>query len=283
MTIWMIQRSRSQSNISRENDIFMTSRRKITIYLLTGLGGGFGLSSDLGFSQTTLRISAAISLRAALLEVKSAFEQENAAIQIQYNFAASGVLRQQIERGAAIDIFASADLDNMNSLAKQKLIKSNSQVNFARNQLVVIVSPRNSIKIDNLKDLLKLKRIAIGNINTVSAGKYAKQALEKVAIYAELAQQRKLIFAENVRQVQGYVEQESVDAGLVYLTDVVSDLDSKKVEIALRLPFNFTESIIYPIAILSESRNVESAQKFIRFVSSDRGQKILSSKGFLSP
>jgi molybdate transport system substrate-binding protein len=256
----------------------MASRRKINLYLLTGLFGGFGLSSEFGFSQTTLRISAAISLRAAFLEVKNAFERENRSIQIQYNFAASGVLRQQIEQGASVDIFASADLENMEKLSEQSLIKSNSRLNFAKNQMVVIVPVGNPDRISKLRDLINLKRIAIGNIKTVPAGKYAKQAFTKIGIFTELEKMQKLIYAENVRQVLTYVEQESVNAGLVYLTDV---LKNGKVKIALSLPLASTDPITYPIAILSESGNLEFSQKFIDFVGSDRGQQILRSEGFL--
>jgi molybdate transport system substrate-binding protein len=256
----------------------MTSRRKFGLYFTSALiSGVFVLTEDKAFAKDILRVSVAISLREAFLEAMTIFEQENPTVEIQFNFAASGVLRQQIERGANLDIFASADLTNMDFLAQKELILKNSRVNIAKNQMVVVVPKGNPNRIAKLKDLVNLNRIAIANPNTVPAGQYAKQALTRAGIFADL-EKRKLIYAENVRQVLAYVEQESVNAGLIYSTDA---LISNKVEVALRLPLASIDPIIYPMAILSESKNSLIAQKFINLIRSDRGQKILRNKGFL--
>lgn len=258
----------------------MSSRRKFGFYLALALvAGGFVTANEKAFSKDILRISVTISLREAFLEAKTIFEQENPTTEIQFNFTASGVLRQQIEQGANLDIFASADLANMNLLAQKGLIQTSSRTNIAKNQMVVVVPTGNPNRVTKLKDLVNLRRIAIGNVNIVPAGQYAKQALTKIGIFPDLEKNQKLIYAENVRQVLAYVEQESVNAGLVYSTDAAT---SSKVEIVLRIPLGSTDPIIYPMAILTESKNSLIAQKFMNLIKSDRGQKILRSKGFLA-
>jgi len=257
----------------------MTSRKKFGFYLASTLISGFAIASQKTFGKDILRVSVAISLREAFLEAKTIFEQENPTTEIQFNFAASGVLRQQIERGANLDIFASADLESIDLLVQKGLIQSNSRINIAKNQMVVVVPTGNPNRVTKLKDLVNLRRIAIGNVNIVPAGQYAKQALTKIGIFPDLEKNQKLIYAENVRQVLAYVEQESVNAGLVYSTDAAT---SSKVEIALRIPLGSTDPIIYPMAILTESKNSLIAQKFMNLIKSDRGQKILRSKGFLA-
>src|SRR5487761_2689902 len=166
-----------------------------------------------------LTISAAVSLETAFKAIGASFEQAEPQARLTFNFAASGVLLQQIERGAPVDVFATADQETMDRAAAGKLIMPASRKSFAGNRLVLVVPASNFARVLSLTDLKRqlVKRIAIGAPASVPAGRYARDALLPAGAWDVL--QPKLIYAESVRQVLDYVARGEVDAGFVYLTD----------------------------------------------------------------
>lgn len=229
----------------------------------------------------SLTVAAASSLTDAFSEIATAFEEQSPNVKINLNFAASGLLEKQIAQGAPIDLFASAADAPMDALAQQGHIIPATRTTFAQNQLVVIVPVQDSNKIAPLKDLkdLQVQRLAIGNPATVPAGSYAKAALESKQLYAQLQQENKLVFAENVRQVLTYVEQGNVDAGIVYATDATF---GNNIRVALKLSPDLITPIRYPIAVTSQSSHPELAKAFITFVIRPESQTILQKYGFIT-
>lgn len=226
-----------------------------------------------------LTVSAAISLKEAFGEIATQFEQAYPGDKVIFNFGSSGELAQQIGRGAPVDVFASAALKPMNALDQQGVLWPNTNQPFTRNRLVVIV-PKADTKLTRFEQLAKVDRLTIGNPQTVPAGQYASEALTKAGIYQSLLDAQKLVFTENVRQALAYVESGSVDAGIVYATDARI---STKVTVGFPVPANYSEPILYPIAVLKDSKQPALAKAFVAFVRSAQGQAILQSKGFLSP
>ena len=119
--------------------------------------------------------------------------------------------------------------------------------------------------------------IALGTPESVPVGRYAKQVLEKAGLWQQL--QPKFIYTQNVRQSLDYVFRGEVDAGFVYATDAA--VSPVKVRIALEVPLE--RPILYPIAAVKSSGNVNRAVDFIAFVRSSAGQAILAKYGFLAP
>lgn len=236
------------------------------------------LAPGLAAQAADLTVSAAISLKEAFSEIAAQFEKARPGDKVTFNFGSSGELAQQIDRGAPVDVFASAALKQMNNLDKKGLILVGTAQPFARNRLAVVV-PKGSAKVTSFEQLAKVARLAIGNPKTVPAGQYASDALNKAGIYQNLLDAQKLVFAENVRQVLAYVEDGSVDAGIVYTTDArVSD----KVSVGFAVPENYSAPVVYPLAVVKDSKLPELARAFVAFVLSPQGQAILQSKGFLS-
>ena len=91
-----------------------------------------------------LTVSAAASLTDAFKEIGQRFEAAKPGVTVRFNFAASGVLIQQITQGAPVDVFASADQETMNRGVEQKLIDAASRRDFAANALVLIVPAQNA-------------------------------------------------------------------------------------------------------------------------------------------
>jgi molybdate transport system substrate-binding protein len=226
-----------------------------------------------------LTVSAAISLATAFKEIGANFEQAEPQAKLTFNFAASGVLLQQIERGAPVDVFATADQETMDRAAAGKLIMPGSRKSFAANRLVLVVPASNFGRVLSVTDLKQqfVKRIAIGAAASVPAGRYARDAL--LAAGAWDALQPKLIYAESVRQVLDYVARDEVDAGFVYLTDAQAASNRVHVvgEVATKKP------VEYPIAVVAASRSPQLAQTFIAYVLSPRGQTLLEKYRFGKP
>ena len=128
--------------------------------------------------------------------------------------------------------------------------------------------------IKSLKDLLKYDiTMAIGQIDTVPAGQYAKESLEKLNIFNEIKD--KLVYGKDVSAVKNYVETSEVDLGIVYKSD---SLDLKSSQVVLEIPKNLHENINYTLAPINSS---EDGKKIIEFINSKYSKKILREYGFL--
>jgi molybdate transport system substrate-binding protein len=220
-----------------------------------------------------LTVSAAASLTDAFPEIGRAFEAGHPGTEVRFNFAASEALVQQLEAGAPVDVLATADERSMDQA--RALIDPATRADFARNTLVAIVPHDSRFVPRGLPDLARteVERVALGNPESVPAGRYARDALERAGIWAVIA--TKAVYTQNVRQGLVYVARGEVDVGLVYATDAAV----RKVRIAFTVP---TEtSITYPIAVVAGGGG--AAGDFVGYVLSPPGQAILHRYGFLPP
>lgn len=226
-----------------------------------------------------LVVSAAASLTNAFKEVAQGYEKEHAGTKVILNFGASDVLLQQIVKGAPADVFASADQKAMDKAVEEKAVKPASRVDFAANQVVLIVPADSKASITALKDLTRddVKRIAYGNPASVPVGRYTQGALEAAGLWKEV--QAKSVLAQNVRQSLDYVARGEVDAGFVFATDAAIMAD--KVKVAVRVPSQ--TPVTYPIAVTTRETAAKEAESFVAYVLSPAGQAILSRYGFQKP
>jgi molybdate transport system substrate-binding protein len=226
-----------------------------------------------------LTVSAAASLTNAFKDIGTAFEVANPDTKVQFNFAASGALLQQIAKGAPVDVFASADQETMLQAEQQGLVKPGARVNFVSNSLVVIVPIDASSAPKTLADLTApaIKKVAIGVPASVPVGRYTKAVLEKAQLWPAI--EAKMIGAQSVRQALVYVARGEVEAGFVYGTDAAIMPD--KVKVAFVVPTD--TPVVYPIAPVAASTNPAAAQKFVAYVMSSAGQSVLAKYGFGKP
>lgn len=226
-----------------------------------------------------LTVSAASSLTNAFKDLSSQYGSKYPQTKVSLNFGASGALLQQIANGAPVDVFASADQETMDEAEKKNLIATKSRGHFAANTLMLVVPTSAPDKIKGLDDLKKsdVKRVAIGNPTTVPVGRYTKEALERNNLWSVVA--AKMIKTDNVRQSLDYVARGEVDAGFVYATDVL--VMKEKVKPVMKV--TTTTPIVYPIAKITRGSHNKEADRFIEFVLSPAGQKILGKHGFTKP
>lgn len=222
----------------------------------------------------SLTISAAASLKDAIAEIQQLYTQQQP-VTITNNFGASGSLQQQIEQGAPVDIFISAAATQMDALQQKELILTDTRKNILSNQ-VVLIAPKNSNLVSNFKDLTssRVQKIALGEPKSVPAGKYAQEVLTFYNIFNQI--KPKIIYAKDVRQVLTYVETGNVDAGIIYITDAkVSD-----VKIVAIAPANSHSPVVYPVAVIKASKNINAAKKFGQFLSSKVASDMFNKYGF---
>lgn len=234
---------------------------------------------SLGAAAADLTVSAAASLTNAMREVAPLFEAANPGTKVQLNFGASGALLQQIDKGAPVDVFASADQETMNQAQAKGLVKAEARRDFVANALVVIVPAGSAHAPAAVGDLAQAayNRVAIGLPASVPVGRYTKGVLEQAGLWA--AVEPKMIGAQNVRQALDYVARGEVDAGFVYATDAA--LMPDKVKVALTVPT--PTPILYPVAPLAASPNAALAARFVDFLTAPQAQAVLAKYGFRKP
>ena len=226
-------------------------------------------------AETELLVSAAASLTESFKEIGKSFMVKNPGVKVNFNFAATGPLLQQIAQGAPADVFASADQESMDKAEKGGLILPGSRVHFVGNSLVLIV-PANRPVVMGLADLKsgKVQKIAMGNPGSVPVGRYTKAALERQGLWESLAP--KCVMGISVKQAMEYVMRGEVEAGFVYATAAAAGKERGRV--AAQIPTD--KPIVYPVAVVAASANKEKGQAFIRYLRSPEAQGILVKYGF---
>ena len=233
---------------------------------------------------TPLTIFAAASLTDAFKSVDEAFTRENPGTRITFNFAGSQQLAAQLEQGAQADLFASADGRWM-TYAKEKSLVEGEPVIFARNWPVVITPTTNPARIHRLNDLAKRGVKLVLAADAVPVGRYSRDVLQNLsraegfsADYATRVVANMVSNEENVKGVVAKVQLGEADAGVVYRSDVTPDV-ARFVSI-LEIPREQNIMASYPIALVKGSRSPEVARRFVDFIRSPQGQRILQQHGF---
>jgi molybdate transport system substrate-binding protein len=227
--------------------------------------------------KNMIQVSAAISLKDALAVLKEIYEKKKPDVAIRFNLASSGMLQKQIEEGAPVDLFISAGKKQMDELAAKKLIVPETRSDLLGNELVLIISKEKKGAIKSFADLAdKAQSISIGQPETVPAGKYGKETLSNLKLWA--AVEKKIMFAKDVRQVLSYVDSGNVDAGLVYQSDTLA---MKSGVVAAMAPKGSHSPILYPMALIKDGKNKAAAGKFMEFLKSAEAAKVFAKYKFI--
>jgi molybdate transport system substrate-binding protein len=262
-------------------------RRLIVASLLflfvLGTTGSFAVRGAAQQSDS-ITVSAAISLKDALDELGPIFQIQQhrqnggSGTAVTYNYGGSGTLARQIEQGAPVDVFFSAAEKQMDELAAQGLIVADTRHDLVGNALVLI-APAQAATPHSFQDLTNpaVKALALGETSTVPAGMYARQTLEHLGLFAAL--EKKVVYAKDVRAVLTYVETGNADAGLVYQTDANT---STKVRVVAVAPADSHDPILYPAAVLRNSKNKPAAHAFLEFLQGPDARAVFQKYGFTS-
>lgn len=255
---------------------------------------GCGGSSNKGASEETtevtteggnskILVAAAASLQATFdNELIPLFEKENPEIAVEGTYASSGDLQQQIESGLDADVFFSAATSNMDTLTEEKLIDEDTVVDLLKNDVVLITPKDSKLGIKSFKDITKADTIAIGDPESVPAGKYAKEIFTNLGVYNEV--EKKASLGASVTEVLSWVAEGSADAGIVYATDAQTENtngDDKEVEVVATAEDSMMQTqVVYPVGVVSASTHKDEAKAFEDFLQTDEAKVILEKAGF---
>ena len=217
-----------------------------------------------------ITVLAAASLTDVFSDLAAAYEAEQSGVEVTLSFAASSNLREQILEGSPADVFASADLRSMEAVAAAGLVIGDPEM-FAANLPALVVPSGNPGRVAGLGDLVEPGLLVGVCAEQVPCGALALEVFEEAGMTPSIDTAE-----PNVRSLLTKVEEGELDAGIVYVTDVLSS--TRVEEIPLPEPRPTTR---YPIAVLRDAPGAAGA--FVAFVLSPRGREILARHGFAAP
>lgn len=228
-------------------------------------------------AQEPVTVFAAASLKNALDEVGAHFTKEGGG-PVRFSYASSMTLARQLEQGAPAQAFCAADEESMDYAASRKAIQPATRFNLLANRLVVIAPATSVVDKLNLTPqaitaALKGGRIALGEVNSVPAGKYAKASLEKLGAWS--AVQPRAAYSENVRAAMTFVSRGEALLGIVYATDALAE---PKVKIVATLPQDSHPAIVYPCA--ASLRSSAGGMRFLENLRKPSARAIFEKHGF---
>jgi molybdate transport system substrate-binding protein len=245
--------------------------------LLTLLSGCSPAAVNADRPTGEITVAAASDLMFAFQEMANLYELETGA-QVTLVFGSSGLLTQQIEHGAPYDLFAAANLDFINRLARQDLVFEDSIQVYARGSLVLAVHSNSGISSITLEDLRdpRFRAVAIANPEHAPYGMAAQQALQSLDLWEEL--RPRLVIAENVRQALQFVQTGNAQAGIV----ARSVVDVPQVT-WMAIDGDLHEPLDQALAVLRASQNEALARDFAAYISGQTGREVMQRYGFQLP
>ncbi len=219
-------------------------------------------------------VSAASDLEYAFEEIGRSFEQESG-IRPLFNFGSSGQLARQIESGAPVDVFVSANREYVDDLDGKGLIEPGSNTTYARGRITIWTRSDSPLQPTELADLAaaEIKRIAIANPLHAPYGVAAREALKSAGVWEQV--EERLLLASNIREASRHAEIGSVDAAIVALSLSIRG-DGRYVTI----PETMHSPIDQALGVIKASAHKDEARAFASYVTSEKSKPVLIKYGF---
>src|SRR5690349_19691662 len=225
-------------------------------------------------ASTEITVAAASDLTPAFEEIGRAFEAANKT-KVVFVFGSTGMLTQQLENGAPMDLFAAANISYIKELDQKGLILPGSAAIYARGRITLWTPADSTLQLESIKDLARpeVTRIAIANPDHAPYGLAAKQALESAGIWQ--AVQPKLVYGDNIRQTLQYAETGNVDVAIVALSLSVQGHGRWSL-----IPEELHQPLDQGLAIIKSTKKEQSARAFAAFLAGPQGRAIMQKYGF---
>ncbi|NWK83268.1 molybdate ABC transporter substrate-binding protein [Staphylococcus sp. GSSP0090] len=222
-------------------------------------------------TKQELHVSAAASLTDVTKDLEKAFKEDHKDVDVTFNYGGSGALRQQIEKGAPVDVFMSANTKDVDGLVDKD--KAQNTYEYAKNQLVLIGAKDSNYH--SVSDIQADDKLAIGEAKSVPAGKYAEQYLKDNQLYDKV--KPNLVYAKDVRQVLNYVEKGNAQLGYVYKTDLYQSQQNGNSKVKEINTADLKKPITYKAATTTDKK---LAKEWIDFLKTDKAKDILKKYQF---
>lgn len=246
-------------------------------------------SDESQFDDTTVTVFAAKSLNGVVDELIAMYNEEQPNVEVVTSYDSSGTLMEQIEQGAACDLFFSAAQKQMDQLEGDELLVDGTRANVVNNQVCVVTYKGSDTKVTGLEDISKAESFALAD-ESVPVGKYTRQAmvnagmLDKVDDVSAITTQQvsdalggiEINECANVGAVTTAVAEGSNEVGTVYKSDTYGLED--KLDILQVVSYDLTGDVIYPIAQIkndeADDLENEAAQDVLNFLTSDKAKEV---------
>lgn len=241
------------------------------------------------FDKTTVTIFAAKSLNGVVDELIGMYQETQPNVEIIAIYDSSGTLMEQIEQGAACDLFFSAAQKQMDQLESDELLVSGTRKNVVNNQVCVVTCLGSETSVTGLANLAEAESFALAD-GSVPVGKYTRQAIVNAGMLDETEDVSKITTEEvsaalngieinecaNVGAVTAAVAEGSNEVGTVYKSDTYGLED--RLELLEVVSNDLTGDVIYPVAqtVNEEADDLEmaAASDFLRFLTSEQAKEI---------
>jgi len=240
----------------------------------------------------TITVYAAGSLKSALTDLAESYESATGNT-VSARYGASGLLKDEISKGAKADVFASANMEHPQALQDQN--KSGPVIRFARNTLCALVKPGLKVDSANRLEYMLDPGVKLGTSTPKAdpSGDYALEVFRKAGAIRSGAQ---AVLAKKALQLTGnsdsatppagrtvygwHVAEGRADIFLTYCTNALAAQEQNLGQQIVNLPENLAVSANYGLTVISGSS--PGAQQFADFIMSPAGQAILMKHGFTS-
>jgi molybdate transport system substrate-binding protein len=252
---------------------------KIVIAALAWLAAMLAICNPI--KAEPLTVGAPPSLRGAFNEILPMFEQEYDVV-VNIVYTPSKALLRQIEKGAAIDVFLSAGVEEVEYLHKKGLTLNGGPRVFTQTSLVLVMSSDSSATLISLRDALanQTTRIALGDPKTSYLGEVTARVLSK--LFPTYKSRPHILYASHSEAVLDLIRTGRADLGLVYRANMINSGD---VRISDEIPIGTDMPIQFGQAVMSNCRASlrTVAEQFSDFLMTPRIQKLLLQHGFDLP
>lgn len=242
-----------------------------------------------------MRLYAAVSLKGPLDRALSLW-RERGGTPVVTNYAGTPALVRQIDQGAPADLLISADADWMDWLGARGALQMDSRRDLFANRLVLIAPSPGRVAASAAGKALATSpgyprlmrgsepphlpegaRLALADVRSVPAGRYARAALDALAWSDRLLPRAAM--TENVRAALLLVARGEAALGIVYASDA---LQEPRVQVLGEFATDTHPPIRFPAAVLRTSRHSQ-AQALLAFLASEEAWPYFAAFGFSRP
>jgi len=225
-------------------------------------------------ARTELNVATAANLTKVFAELGQSFERQTG-IHVTFSFGATTQLAQQIEHGAPFDIFAAADTEHIDELARQDLILPSTRAIYARGKLVLWV-PDARVPVERIEDLTRpgIKHVAVANPQLAPYGRAAVETLHALHLWE--AVQPKIVYGQNISTTTQYAATGNADAAFTALALVKDQARGRKIAV----PENLHAPIEQAIAVVRSTSKPDQARKFVEFITGAQARQMLRQYGY---
>lgn len=234
----------------------------------------------------SLYVHADASLADALSDVRAEFSSKHPELRIEFNFVSSDEMLALLDSGPGTNMVAITDPEVFKQLSEQNRISGLPRV-LTRRHLAIVTARGNPKAIRDLKDLDRPGlRVALARPDT-RLGQRSRAWIQKLGSAPLLRPGFAKHFIESVivepssgLGILNLIEQQRVDVGIVYATDVPPERDSIHL---LDVPSSYNSVENFYLTTFKSGHSDREIQPFINFLYTLYTQNILTTHGFAPP